>query len=637
MAGPLGAIGRWLKAPLRTLTVFVSLVLALATALVYLAWKTIDSERTIEQTQATIQLDNALGHVGAQLRAQLAALESLMIQDPAGTIPQHVVVIRAIGEKFESTPANRLPFIPGSPAFYDPVSEEFSDAEALEHSANNSAAAGQKYRTLANSPRAEIRAGALLRLGRMQRRSQQYRDATATYDQLEKLDSVTVEGLPSSITAMLGRMEIFKSTNQTDALAREAAQLSTALWSGKYNLTRASWEVLREAAPAAEQPDRLALAEATAWVHAQWLANRTATGRKSGVFANQPTLAIWRGSSDRLDVVIANSTFIQNLWSNAVAGRLVTGGLLDDERRVVAGAAGSTDAAGLRTEAVAGLPWTIYLTAQEDPATAALFANRRQMYVVGLVVLLLTLLAGSYFIIRSINREHGVARLQSEFVSAVSHEFRTPLTSMRQMSELLANGRVPSEADRQQTYEVLLQESERLQHLVESLLDFGRTQHGVAMYRFEPVDAAGLVDDVVSGFRTIAVSRGFEVKHERSDASASVLADRDALGLAIRNLLDNAVKYSLQCKTIWVDARVEQCTVGIRVRDQGMGIPRTEHRSIFDKFVRGAASREAGIKGTGIGLALAQQIVRAHHGEIQLHSEPGIGSTFTIVLPLADR
>ena len=629
---------------MRTLGVFVSLVLALATALVYLTWKTIENERVIAQQQATTQLDNAIDRVGAELRSEIASIEALMGLDAAQgpRIPDHVVVVRARAEQIESRPADRLPFVPGSGMTGDPTSDFFVETEALEHSASNSGAA-DKYRALAIDARPDIRAGALMRLGRVLRHNRQYAQALDVYGELMKLDAVPVEAWPSVAAALLGRMAVFEATKQSEALQREAAKLAGVLWSGRYNFTRASWEFLKgevlaanpQSWPAIERPDRLALADATAWVHQQWLADRNTTGRRSIVVNDQPVLAMWRGSADRLDLVVAGSAFVQKLWTMATAGKRVEGGLVS-EGRVVAGTMAASDLTGQRTEAVAGLPWTIYLTATEDPATAALFADQRQMYVVGLAVLLMTLLAGSYFIVRSINRERAVGRLQSEFVSAVSHEFRTPLTSMRQLSEMLANERVTADADRQHIYGVLQQESERLQHLVESLLDFGRAQHGAATYQFETVDAAGLVDDVVRGFRTIAASRGFDVKHERSDSSVAVVADRDALSLALRNLLDNAVKYSVQCKTIWVDALIEPRTVGIRVRDQGIGIPPAEQRSIFDKFVRGAASKEAGIKGTGIGLALAHQIVRAHRGEIRLDSEPGRGSTFTIVLPLAD-
>jgi signal transduction histidine kinase len=155
-------------------------------------------------------------------------------------------------------------------------------------------------------------------------------------------------------------------------------------------------------------------------------------------------------------------------------------------------------------------------------------------------------------------------------------------------------------------------------------------------YNVERLDAASLVDDIVEGFQETAGAQGFRIDVKRTDAPAFVRADRDALGLAIRNLLDNAVKYSPACRTVWVETLPVEGRLGIRVRDRGVGIPLAEQRSIFDRFVRGSVGRDAGVKGTGIGLTLARHIVTAHHGEIRLESAPGQGSTFIILLPLED-
>jgi signal transduction histidine kinase len=113
-------------------------------------------------------------------------------------------------------------------------------------------------------------------------------------------------------------------------------------------------------------------------------------------------------------------------------------------------------------------------------------------------------------------------------------------------------------------------------------------------------------------------------------------ADREALSCVVWNLLDNAVKYSPECRTVWVDLARENGHVAIRVRDKGVGIPREEHERIFQKFVRGETAKSLAVPGTGIGLAVAQQIIRRHGGEIRLNSEPGAGSTFTVLLPVAE-
>jgi len=242
---------------------------------------------------------------------------------------------------------------------------------------------------------------------------------------------------------------------------------------------------------------------------------------------------------------------------------------------------------------------------------------------------------GSYFIARAVTRELEVARLQSGFVSAVSHEFRTPLASLRQLSELLTDGRVPSEQRRQEYYEALRGESERLYRLVESLLDFGRMEAGARQYRFELLETEPFFRGVVEEFAQEARERGYHVDIKQQEHLPRVQADREALARALWNLLDNAVKYSPQNKAVWADATCENGQVAIRVSDKGLGIAPHEQKQIFKKFVRASSADVAGSKGTGLGLTMVQHIVAAHGGQVRVHSEPGVGSTFTILLPSA--
>jgi signal transduction histidine kinase len=229
------------------------------------------------------------------------------------------------------------------------------------------------------------------------------------------------------------------------------------------------------------------------------------------------------------------------------------------------------------------------------------------------------------------------AQLQSDFVAAVSHEFRSPLTTLRTITDLLAQGRIADEGRRQQSYIFLDRETTRLQRLVEDLLDFGRMESGRKQYRFAKFDAFQLVRAAVTDISEQAEAEGFRIETNLVTVPASIRADEEALRRAVRNLLENAMKYSPECRTVWVDGAINDHRVSISVRDRGMGVEASEQLAIFQKFVRGDAAKKAGIKGTGIGLAMAQQISEAMGGGIQLHSEVGVGSTFTIVLPLAEE
>jgi signal transduction histidine kinase len=173
-----------------------------------------------------------------------------------------------------------------------------------------------------------------------------------------------------------------------------------------------------------------------------------------------------------------------------------------------------------------------------------------------------------------------------------------------------------------------------LQRLVESLLDFGRIEAEAFRYDFARLDVGSFAGEVAAEFQEKVASTGYAIECAQGAVGWRVRADREALGLALRNLLDNAVKYSPECRTVKVECAREKDCAAIRVIDRGMGIPALEQKKVFRKFERGAGARTANIHGTGIGLAIAGRIVAAHGGTIRLESEPGRGSTFTILLPL---
>jgi signal transduction histidine kinase len=260
------------------------------------------------------------------------------------------------------------------------------------------------------------------------------------------------------------------------------------------------------------------------------------------------------------------------------------------------------------------------------------FAQRRRLMMAGLATLAILMIAASYLITRAVSRELAVARLQSDFVSAVSHEFRTPLTSMRQFTEMLVeDDSLPAE-ERRAFYRAQERATRRLSRLVESLLDFGRMEAGARPYRLEPLDAAQLVGTVVEEFRQETALNGFAIECAAPESGAPIQADRDALAQALWNLLDNAVKYSGDSRTVRVEVEAGS-VVAIRARDEGIGIPPSEQQQIFRKFARGSSAEVQGVKGTGIGLAMVRHIVDAHGGSVKVQSEPGTGSTFMIELP----
>ena len=286
----------------------------------------------------------------------------------------------------------------------------------------------------------------------------------------------------------------------------------------------------------------------------------------------------------------------------------------------------------MRSAAETGLPWSVLVADLPGAADNGPLAQRRRIWIAGLTLLAIVVIAGTTVITRAAARELAVARLQTDFVAAVSHEFRTPLTSLRQIAEVLGDGRVTSEERRHTYYEALGRQTERLHQLVETLLDFGRMESGKSPYRLEPLDVGAWIRSLVDQFNGEAKARGYHVEL-RDTAHATVSADPQALTNALWNLLDNAVKYSPDSKTIWVDVERDHTQVVVRVRDRGLGIPAAEQQEIFRKFVRGREARDRNIRGTGIGLAMVAHVLSAHSGDVKVESEPGAGSTFTMRIP----
>jgi len=160
---------------------------------------------------------------------------------------------------------------------------------------------------------------------------------------------------------------------------------------------------------------------------------------------------------------------------------------------------------------------------------------------------------------------------------------------------------------------------------------------GAEQYRFEREDPASLVLQIVGEFRAEPPGHGRRINVSPNGGLPPARIDREAFARAFWNLLDNAAKYSADDAPIDVELGLEGNRIAISVRDRGPGIPAAEHKRIFEKFVRGAAARESGVKGTGVGLALVSHVVRGHGGDVRLTSDVGGGSTFTILIPIAEE
>jgi signal transduction histidine kinase len=224
--------------------------------------------------------------------------------------------------------------------------------------------------------------------------------------------------------------------------------------------------------------------------------------------------------------------------------------------------------------------------------------------------------------------------MKSDFVSTISHEFKSPLSSIRQLAEMLQSGRVPSENRRQEYYDVLVEQSERLTLLIDNILDFAKIEEGRKKFDFQMMDIGSLLQQIVSVIQDQVRHKDFVIQLEIEKPLPEIKADRESINQAITNLIDNAVKYSGDSRNIIVRAYAEDQYLIFTVKDFGIGIRKEEIDKVFERFYRGGNELTRTVKGSGLGLTLVKQIVEAHHGKIEVDSEVGNGSTFTVRIPL---
>jgi signal transduction histidine kinase len=602
--------------------------------LAWLGWRLLDQDRALESQRIEERRERAADQVVAALQRAVQPSELDLAQHRAPAAGDDALIVEFRGAEILAYPSGSLLFGPAASAPPDVTTNVFREAEISEFRRRDYAGAISALQPLARSPDASIRAGAFLRIARNQRKAGRFGPALGTYTELAALDTAVIDGLPAGLVAGRARCDVWAALGRKEDLAREAADLYDLLRRGHWRLSQAAYDVHAEEVAAwlgvsrdAEAP-ALALAEAVSWFAAQKGPETPDSGRAFIVRQKRLVTILWAPGTDGPRALVAGPHYLDSRWLSAAAP-------LADALRVTVSLEQPVPgvAATGRSASVTGLPWPIMVTYRDAKAELEEFAGRRRLLLAALGLLTVVVGAGSYSVARAYARELAVMRLQSEFVSAVSHEFRTPLTSLRQLSETLNEGRPLEDERRAKYYQALDRATNRLQRLVEGLLDFGRMESGAMVYRKQDLDVAALVASVVDEFQREAGDRGYHVDLETESGLPSIHADSETLGRAIWNLLDNAEKYSPECKTIQVDVEREGAGIAIRVQDRGLGIAADEHRDILRKFVRGAAAQATGIKGTGIGLAMVRHIVDAHGGSLRLESVPGEGSTFSIVLP----
>jgi signal transduction histidine kinase len=266
-------------------------------------------------------------------------------------------------------------------------------------------------------------------------------------------------------------------------------------------------------------------------------------------------------------------------------------------------------------------------------AAASLLESR--IYYLALGLLVAATAFGSWTLWRGLNREMQLAETRAQFVSSVSHELKTPLTSIRMFAETLQMGRA-SESSRGEYLETIINESERLSRLVDDVLLFSKIEQGAKAFRLRPVSLSATLEAAARALSYPLAQHGFELRVDMAEDVPEMNADPDALQQAVLNLLTNAMKYSGDSRRIELRLARRGAEAVVEVTDHGVGIAPDQQARIFEKYYRVPAPENQNTPGTGLGLTLVEQIAKAHGGRVAVASVPGQGSTFAIHLPIQE-
>ena len=661
--------------PRRTLVLFALAVILPGVLLTALGIVTVRQDRSLADQQLRerrdVLADRAAASLETELRGWHAALAELPLDagpNTAGFPP----LIRTALERSDLAvcvtrgPAGTLGW-PDRRLLYDidgsrgggqaprPLPPALVAAERIELEQRDLLRAAAAYRALRAAVDPAVRAEVLVRLARTYRNAGREELAASVYRQLERLGGTTSQGVPAELVASCALCVTAPATERSPC----ALAIYRDLVDGRWRLDR-TWYwaysgqlrgLLDDGAAHGADLDTLTVREAAKRTLTRAVETIVAEGGAGDPAASTRTVTIdeqtflvltERPARGLRALVLSSSALAQHVWP-AVFGSLLTevAVTLSDSNGTHLFASSDDEAvpvsdprrATTRFIQEGGRAWKMDVRLHRPDILYSGFRRRQWLYIAMLAVMMASLVVGTALTLRTVSRELAVARLKSQFVSAVSHEFRTPLTGIRHYGEMLLHDRVPTEDRKRHYYAQVLAAADRLSRLVEDVLDFARLEEGRQEYHFDSIDASAWLREAVAEFQA-ALGQDRRVESTVPDALGCIRGDGPALARAIHNLLDNAVKYSPGCDTVWLNARGDESAVSISVRDRGIGISAADRPHIFERFYRGRAL-EASARGTGLGLSLVQHVVAAHGATIDIASEPGHGTTVTVRLPLS--
>ena len=276
----------------------------------------------------------------------------------------------------------------------------------------------------------------------------------------------------------------------------------------------------------------------------------------------------------------------------------------------------------------------LYLASPTALADSARGLRRTLSFTIAGAVALIAF--GGWLVVADARRQLALAQKKTDFVSNVSHELKTPLTSIRMFAELM-HDRPPTAEKQGQYLRIISVEAERLTRLINNVLDFAKLERRQKRFEKKPFDFHAVIERVWESHSLHLRESGFSTRWEAAPPPYAVVGDEDALSQILVNLLSNAEKYSVERKEIEMHSWLADDFVNVSVLDRGMGVPSGEEQKIYEAFYRAHDSLSSGIQGSGLGLTLAQRLAREHGGEILFERREGGGSRFTLHIPISNH
>jgi signal transduction histidine kinase/tetratricopeptide (TPR) repeat protein len=647
--------------------VFVICLLLPGVTLAVLGLRALRQQRQLADQQIRENIEATAARVGADLEREFRQWQDSVKQIAASRLddpddwpekvrlvlraPGNAVVLSTSGGNLQAYPPQQLLYNPGLPEErqqYDPPSSSsLRQAENLELRQKDYANAIRIYTTLLKTATPQSCPFYLQRVARCYRTDGRLDEALEAYRKLAELEPVRVGPAPTDLIADFEICSLMAERGDAAQLAVRALEFYRDLIESRWRLGKQAFSYDMETAEAwlrnnSNPPERmkdleqlkekkLALTEA-----AEALIEHP---RHALPTSHGSCLAFW--TSEPFTALVLSPGFLESGWVPRIFEATKEKGLLfnvsssDGELLFGSSASGAQPFEVVRTLQMNSRTWHLQMWPQDPGAVYAGLKRTQNFYLAVLVVMTALLGFGGYITIRTVKREIEVARMRADFVSTVSHEFRSPLAGILQLGEMLLDDRVKDEVKKHGYYRMIVQESKRLGSLVENLLDFSRMEEGRKEYNFAPLNTARWLRELADAFRQEAAAHEFTLEADIPAALPEVTGDAEALTCAVHNLLDNAVKYSPGARIVRLGAGSANGQFSISVQDCGIGISEPDRRRIFEKFYRvdGRLSRK--VKGVGLGLSLVKHIVTAHGGDVECASCPGEGSTFTIHLPIA--